>query len=124
MLRYAPIFFIYYAVSAIGNAGYRLKDLPEWATIAINAAFNCVGVLIVVLIQYITFRSTGVLWQSNMNLGYIVVFPLIPVLAIATIISRVLYKKTGNIWLGAMINTLLFTVMTVANTAASFPYMP
>lgn len=124
MLRYAPIFFIYYAISAIGNAGYRLKDLPEWATIAINAAFNCVGVLIVILIQYITFRSTGVLWQSNMALGYIVVFPLVPVLAIATIISRVLYKKTGNIWLGAMINTLLFTVITVANTAASFPYMP
>jgi dihydroorotate dehydrogenase (NAD+) catalytic subunit len=42
-----------------------------------------------------------------MNLSYIVLFPIIPVLVVATIISRVLYKKTGNIWLGALINTLL-----------------
>ena len=117
--RYIPWFFAYYAVSAIGNAGYRLKDLPEWATIAINAFFNAAGVLLVILIQYITFRSTGVLWQPEMNLGYIVVFPMVAVLAIATIISRIIYKKTGNIWLGAMINAILFTIITCANTAAS-----
>ena len=106
----------------MGNAGFRLKDLPEWATIAINAFFNAFGILLVILIQYITFRSTGVLWQKDMALGYIVVFPMVAVLAIATIISRVLYKKTGNIWLGAMINALLFTIITVANTATSIPY--
>lgn len=120
--RYIPWFFAYYAVSAIGNAGYRLKDLPEWATIAINAFFNAAGVLLVILIQYITFRSTGVLWQGDMALGYIVVFPMVAVLAIATIISRIIYKKTGNIWLGAMINAILFTIITCANTAASVVY--
>lgn len=120
--RYIPWFFAYYAVSAIGNAGYRLKDLPEWATIAINAFFNAAGVLLVILIQYITFRSTGVLWQPEMNLGYIVVFPMVAVLAIATIISRIIYKKTGNVWLGAMINAILFTIITCANTAAGYIY--
>ncbi len=122
MFRYSWVFFIFYAISAMGNAGFRLKDLPEWATIAINAFFNSFGILLVILIQYITFRSTGVLWQKDMALGYIVVFPMVAVLAIATIISRVLYKKTGNIWLGAMINALLFTIITVANTATSIPY--
>ncbi len=122
MFRYSWVFFIFYAISAMGNAGFRLKDLPEWATIAINAFFNAFGILLVILIQYITFRSTGVLWQKDMALGYIVVFPMVAVLAIATIISRVLYKKTGNIWLGAMINALLFTIITVANTATSIPY--
>lgn len=122
MTRYIPLFFIFYAINAIGNAGFRFKDLPEWASIAINAFFNAAGVLLVILIQYITFRSTGVLWQSDMNLGYIVVFPLVPVLAIATIISRLLYKKTGNIWLGAMLNAILFTVITCANTAAGYMY--
>lgn len=120
--RYIPWFFAFYAVSAIGNIGFRLKDLPEWATIAINAFFNAAGVLLVILIQYITFRSTGVMWQPDMNLGYIVVFPLVAVLAIATIISRVLYKKTGNVWLGAMINAILFTIITCANTASSYVY--
>ena len=116
------MFFVFYIINAIGNVGFRLKDLPEWATIAINAFFNAAGVLLVILIQYITFRSTGVLWQSEMALGYIVVFPMVAVLAIATIISRVLYKKTGNIWLGAMINAILFTIITCANTAAGYVY--
>ena len=58
-----------------------------------------------------------------MALGYIVLFPIVPVLIIATIISRLLYKKTGNIWLGAFVNTILFTVITVSGTAASFAYI-
>ncbi|MDD4000890.1 MAG: hypothetical protein PHX62_08395 [Bacilli bacterium] len=81
------------------------------------------GIVLVILIQYITFRSTGVLWQADMNLGYIVLFPLVPILVIATIISRLLYKKTGNIWLGSMINAILFTIITVSGTAASFAYI-
>lgn len=122
MLRYALIFFIYYFINSVLNQGYRTKNLPEWATIAINAAFNVLGIVLVMAIQYGKFRSTGVLWQGDMALGYIVLFPIVPILIIATIFSRRLYKRTGNAWLGALINTLLFTIMTVANTAASYPY--
>lgn len=122
MLRYACVFFIFYAINSILNQGYRVKNLPEWATIAINCVFNIFGILLVMIIQYGTFRTTGVLWQSDMGLGYIVLFPIIPVLIIATIFSRRLFKRTGNAWLGAVINALLFTIMTVANTAASYPY--
>lgn len=123
MIRYMLFFGIFYSINAILNQGYAVKNLPEWATIAINAFFNVFGILLVMLIQYGTFRSTGVLWQGDMALGYIVLFPIIPILIIATIISRLIYKKTGNIWLGAFINTILFTVITVANTAASFSYI-
>lgn len=122
MLRYTPLFLIFYLVSALGNAGMRAKELPEWASVLINALFNSLGVALVIIIQYATFRSTGVLWQGDMNLGYIVVIPLVPILAIATVISRYTYKRTGNVWLGALINAILFTVITVANTATSIPY--
>lgn len=122
MLRYAVVFFIFYFINSVFNQGYRVKNLPEWATIAINAVFNVLGIVLVMAIQYGTFRSTGVLWQADMNLGYIVLFPIVPVLVIATIYSRRLYERTGNAWLGAVVNTLLFTIITVANTAASYPY--
>ena len=75
------------------------------------------------IIQYATFKGTGVLWQSDMALGYIVLFPIVPLLVIATILSRLLYKKTGNIYLGSLINALLFTMITVSGTAASFAYV-
>ncbi len=123
MLRYTCFFAIFYCINSILNQNYRLKNLPEWATIAINAFFNVAGIFLVMMIQYGTFQSTGILWQPEMNLGYIVLFPIIPVLIIATIISRKLYLKTGNAWLGGFVNALVFTAITVANTAASFPYV-
>ena len=123
MLRYTQIFAIFYLINGFTNQSYSAKNLPEWATIAINAFFNVAGIFLVMMIQYGTFKSTGVLWQSGMALGYIVLFPIVPILIIAAIITRNLYKKTGTVWLGAFINALLFTIMTVANTAASFSYV-
>ena len=123
ILRYSVFFGIFYLCNSICNQSYRVKNLPEWATIAINAFFNVAGIALVFAIQYGTFCSTGVMWKPEMNLSYIVLFPIIPVLVVATIISRVLYKKTGNIWLGALINTLLWTTVTVSGTAASLGYI-
>ena len=38
-------------------------------------------------------------------------------------ICNATYKKTGNIWLGTLINTLLWTAVTVSGTAASLGYI-
>lgn len=123
IVRYSVFFGIFFIVSAIFNENYRAKNLPEWASILINVFFNIFGVLLVVAIQYGTFTTTGEMWQPEMALGYIVLFPMIPILAIATVISRRMTAKTGNIWLGAFINTMLFTLITCTNTAASFAYI-
>lgn len=123
MVRYAVFFGIFFTVSALFNENYRAKNLPEWASILINIFFNVFGVLLVVAIQYGEFNSTGVMWQPEMALGYIVLIPMIPILAIATVISRRMTAKTGNMWLGAFINTMLFTIITCANTASSFAYV-
>lgn len=122
-MRYLLFFAIFYLCAGIANQTYRAKNLPEWATIAINAFFNIFGIALVITIQYATFKSTGELWQGDMALGYIVLFPILPILIIATIISRLLYKKTGNVWLGSLINAILFTMITVSGTAASFAYV-
>lgn len=123
MLRYSVAFFIFYAINSMFNQGYRLSNLPEWATIAINAFFNVAGILLMFIIQYSVFKSTGVLWQAGMSLSYIVLFPIVPTLIAATVISRRLYVRTGNSWLGAVVNTLIFTIMTVASTSASYAYV-
>lgn len=123
MLRYAVLFGIFWCLNAILNQNYRVKNLPEWLTVTINAFFNMAGVLLFILIQYIHFKSTGSLWQPSMNLGYIVAMPLVPILIIGTIISRSFFRKTGNAWLGGLVNTLLITIITVANTATSFHYI-
>ncbi len=123
MVRYAVFFGIFFIISAIFNENYRAKNLPEWASTLINVFFNVFGVILAISIQYGQFRSSGVMWQSDMALGYIVLIPMVPILAISTVISRRMTAKTGNMWLGAFINTMLFTIVTCANTAASFAYV-
>lgn len=122
-IRYGLFFFLFYLCNGIANQTYRTKTLPSWASIAINAFFTVFGISLVMIIQYGTFKSTGVLWQSNMALGYIVLFPIVPILIFATIISRKLYEETGNVYLGSLINAMLFTMITVAGTAASYAYV-
>ena len=123
IVRYGVFFGIFFIVSALFNETYRASNIPEWASTLINVFFNFFGVLLVIAIQYGEFTSTGVMWQPDMNLGYIVLFPMVPILAIATVISRRMTAKTGNMWLGAFINTLLFTLITCSNTASSFAYI-
>ena len=123
IVRYGVFFGIFFIVSALFNETYRASNIPEWASTLINVFFNFFGVLLVIAIQYGELTSTGVMWQPDMNLGYIVLFPMVPILAIATVISRRMTAKTGNMWLGAFINTLLFTLITCSNTASSFAYI-
>ena len=41
---------------------------------------------------------------------------MVPTLSIAAIISRNLYKKTGNVWTPAFLNAFLMTTMALANS--------
>lgn len=120
MLRYLPIFAIFYCINAFANSTYRVKNMPEWATIVINAVMNVAGVGIMIWVYYGEFMATGV--APIHLLKVIVVFPLVAILPIFTVMSRILYKKTGNIWYGAFVNTMLITVITCVNTAGSFAY--
>ena len=70
--------------------------------------------------QYGTLFSTGVAAHPGSALSGIVLVAMVPTLSIAAIISRNLYKKTGNIWLPAFLNALLMTTMTIANTMVAF----
>ena len=45
---------------------------------------------------------------------------LVPSLAIASCLAKYLYKKTGSVYVAAFLNTILMTMMTVANTAIYF----
>lgn len=123
-IRYMSVFIIYYFInSLVINGANRVKGMPEWLNITFNAIFNVLGIALIFTIQYATFFKTGALWHWDMNLTYIVLFPIIPILAIAAIYSRKLYRETGSIWLPAFINTVLFTLITVANTATNFNYI-
>lgn len=63
---------------------------------------------------------SGVAAQPGSALSGIVLVAMVPTLSIAAIISRNLYKRTGNIWTPAVLNAVLMTTMTIANTMVAF----
>ena len=96
-------------VFRIGGWGYLLAALT-----------NMGGILLWLVLQYGTLFRTGVAFYPGQALGGILLFALVPSLAIASCLAKYLYKKTGSVYVAAFLNTILMTMMTVANTAIYF----
>ena len=77
---------------------------------------NAGGIFLWLVRQYGVLFATGVAAHPNAALSGIVLVAMVPTLAIAAILSRALYKRTGNVWTPAFLNAMLMTIMTVANT--------
>lgn len=118
MLKYVPFFFIFYMITSALSKNYRVKDLPEWATIAINVVFNVIGIIIVLWASNDHFIRTGTQVVSYpINLFYIAAIPIIPCVGFATVIARRMYVRTGNAWLAGIINAVIMTFIACANTS-------
>ena len=120
-IKYMPFFFVYYFVSgaaAISNTSSE-KLQGGWGYV-LAALTNMGGILIWLVLQYGTLFRTGVAFYPGQALGGILLFALVPSLAIASCLAKYLYKQTGSVYVAAFLNTILMTMMTVANTAIYF----
>lgn len=116
-LKYMPFFFIYYLVAgaACVNNTNTEKLQGAWGYV-LAALTNMGGILVWLVLQYGMLFATGSAFYPGAALDGILLVALVPTLAVASCITRVLYKKTGNVWTAAFFNTILMTLMTVANT--------
>ncbi|MBQ6173040.1 MAG: alpha/beta hydrolase [Clostridia bacterium] len=121
ILRYLPTFLAFYMVSTAAICiNTNTERLQGWKGYLLAACLNAGGITVWLIRQYVTLFSTGVAAHPGADLSGIVLVAMVPTLAIAGIISRYLYKRTGSIWLPAFLNGILMTVMTVANTTVFF----
>lgn len=117
-LNYLPFFFIFYLINAllINKLSYsNIKS--EKANMIVAGLGSVLGIMLINGIQYAVLFTTGNAFWQETRLYPMVLLPFIFLLFTAAIISRSLYKLTGNVWLGAMVNTLIITMIGVANTA-------
>ncbi|MBP5653461.1 MAG: alpha/beta fold hydrolase [Lachnospiraceae bacterium] len=115
--RYLPTFFIFYLISTASiYVNTNTESMSGVKGYFLAIAMNAGGIFLWLVRQYGTLFATGVAAHPNAALSGIVLVAMVPTLAIAGILSRSLYKRTGNVWTPAFLNALLMTVMTVANT--------
>ncbi|WP_058306595.1 serine aminopeptidase domain-containing protein [Gracilibacillus massiliensis] len=118
LLKYAPLFFIYYFVVGlsvnINTASKKFEGLKGY----IVAILMFIGGLMLYLgYHYGLLFTTGVAGYPAESLSSIIVIGLVPVLLIAAVFNRYFYRKTGNVYVGTFLNTILMTMITLANTA-------
>ena len=121
ILRYLPTFLCFYLISTAAiTINTNSEKTQGFVGYLLAIALNAGGAILWLCRQYITLFSTGVSAHPGSALSGIVLVAMVPTLSIAAIISRSLYKRTGNIWTPACLNALLMTTMAVANTMVAF----
>jgi len=121
IIRYLPTFLLFYIVSTIGiTINTNTEGLKGGKGYLVAILLNAAGPALWLALQYGKLFSSGVAYWPGSALSGIMLVAMVPTLAIAAVISRNLYKKTGNIWMPACINGLLMTIMTIANTMVVF----
>lgn len=113
-LKYIPFFFIYYCINVVAlNANTRNRKAGMLLAVLLNTG----GLLLWLSLQYGLDFATGKALYPGQALNGILLVATTPCLGIAAVYARKLFARTNNVWLASFVNTILFTIITVANTA-------
>lgn len=120
---YLPFFLLFYIANsvAVNCFNYVAIGKKEWMNTALIALFNGLAPMVIVAIQYINFFITGeVFFTSVSNIVGIWLFPIIVILPVTAILSRMIYKTTRNPYLAGVLNALVVTLISCTNTLTQF----
>lgn len=113
---YFPVFFIYYlAHSWTTNASYRFEGAGKFNILVCIAAATLAPIL-GFAIEYYGNYVLDILIYKVMWVFYLWLINITVNLTLATLLSRKLFEKTGNVWLGTFINTTIATYITIATS--------
>lgn len=124
-----PFAFYFLIAGIILHGELRLgrkdgSDLVGWKEMVINILLMIGGYILFLLYQYIPLFAGGTASVTTRwaPLYSIVMFQFLPIFAIVALVSTYFYRKTGHIYVGAFINTLLIAWLVVAGQATHFAY--
>ena len=99
----------------------RFTGQPEWQSKLIAALANSLGLILIIVIQYVVFFETGtVFWTTNW-LCVNLLFGIVPMMFILPLFNRVFFHMTGNVYLGPLITCLVFIMILSTNTVVYLP---
>jgi hypothetical protein len=118
LFPYLILFLTYYTANAVAVNSFNFITIgkKEWINTAIVALVNGLPALILILMQYVPFAVTGQLGIRSGNMVVIWLFPILIFLPVTAIMTRKIYRLTGNPYLPGIINGILVTVISCTNT--------
>lgn len=122
-LAYLPLFLLYFVANSVAVNCFNYVRLTkhEWVnTVIVGFSANIAPIVLVVL-QYGVFFSTGSPWDGFYSSSIIRLIPVTVILFGAVVISRIVYRRTKNPYLPGIINGMIVTMVTIAASATVLP---
>ncbi len=130
LLKYLPFFLFFYLInSLLLNSFTRIRGAGEATNIVLMILSTITGLAILTILDYTWLFSTGIKLfpyvpfpppgKMPSALAGLFVWNFLFILPIAAVFARLLFRKTGSIWLGGFVNALIVTLFSISNTVAS-----
>ncbi len=122
LVMYAPFFFLFFLSNSLRvNAGMRVAGDPEWKSMLLAGSANSLGLFLIVIVQYVTFVATGIVYWTDGWLYVNLLFAVVPMMFVLPYFNRYFFRMTGRIYLGPMVTCLIFIMILLTNTVCYLP---
>jgi hypothetical protein len=122
LCMYAPFFFIFFLSNSLRvNGAMRVEGDPEWKSMLLAGLANSLGLLLIVIVQYVTFAATGTVYWTDGWLYVNLLFAVVPMMFVLPYFNRYFFRVTGRIYLGPMVTCLIFIMVLISNTVFYLP---
>lgn len=106
---------------AVLNGAMRFEGEPEWKSMLVGGFANSLGLMFIVVVQYLTFALTGTVYWTDGWLYVNLLFAVVPMMFVLPYFNRYFFRMTGRIYLGPMTTGLIFIMILISNTVIYLP---
>ena len=122
LAMYVPFFFIFFLSNSLRiNAAMRFAGQAEWRSMLLGGIANSLGLMLIVVVQYVTFAVTGTVYWTDGWLYVNLLFGVVPMMFVLPYFNRYFFRMTGRIYLGPMVTCLIFVMILITNTVIYLP---
>ena len=122
LAMYVPFFFIFLLSNSLRiNGAMRFEGQPEWKSMLVGGFANSLGLMLIVVVQYLTFAMTGTVYWTDGWLYVNLLFAVVPMMFVLPYFNRYFFNMTGRIYLGPMTTGLIFIMILISNTVIYIP---
>jgi fermentation-respiration switch protein FrsA (DUF1100 family) len=122
LMMYLPFFFIFFLSNSLrANGSLRVAGQPEWKSMLTAGIGTSLGLLLIVVVQYLAFAVTGTVYWTDGWLYVNLLFAVVPMMFVLPYFNRYFFRMTGRIYLGPMVTCLVFIMILLTNTVCYLP---
>jgi hypothetical protein len=119
-LAYLLPFFAFFLMANVVLSGQLRRDLSLGRDMLLAVVLSAGGYVVFLVYQYAPLFMGGTLATPTQPLWAIIAFQFIPLMSIAGVVMTYFFRKTGLVYVGALVSALLVTWIVVASQATHF----